>query len=209
MKKIKLSKHQKIQCNSIIHTASVAAGTAGAGLAQIPLSDAAIITPIQVTMIVSLGAVFGFKITEKIATGIIGSCGTAFIGRGITQIVVGWIPGIGNIINTTTAAGLTEAIGWLAVKHFNENNKYEWKKEGYTEASHHYEIKFQKQADEFIKQKIVFANQMQEYEELIDVYDKRIQELEEKLDLSKEENNQLRELLVIRNKLIALPKNSS
>lgn len=113
-----LPKDQKVKCNSIIHAASVAAGGVGAGLAQVPLADNAVITPIQITMIVSLGKVFDKRVTETAAKAIIASAAASIAGRGVSQMLFGWIPGLGNAINTTTAAGLTEAIGWIAVDHF-------------------------------------------------------------------------------------------
>lgn len=44
----------------------------------------------------------------------------ATVGRTASQVLVGWIPGIGNAINATTAAGITEAMGWLLAKEFDE-----------------------------------------------------------------------------------------
>ena len=44
-------------CNGIIHSASAATAVIGGGLAQVPTSDNLIITPIQLTMAVSLGRV--------------------------------------------------------------------------------------------------------------------------------------------------------
>ena len=38
---------QRSKCHAIIHTASASAAAAGAGLAQLPGSDNAVITPIQ------------------------------------------------------------------------------------------------------------------------------------------------------------------
>lgn len=131
----------------------------GTGLAQIPASDNAVIVPIQITMIVSLGAVFELNITESAAKSIIASAGASIAGRTVSQFLVGWIPGIGNVINTATVAGITEAIGWIAVKNFydrwvQDRNKgrYEGMKDGYTEASGEYERKLKKQADEFLNQ---------------------------------------------------------
>jgi len=46
------------------------------------------------------------------------SLAASCVGRATSQILVGWIPILGNIINAGTAATLTEAIGWLAVDHF-------------------------------------------------------------------------------------------
>ncbi len=122
-KKINLSKEETKRCHAIIHAASVAAGGVGTGLAQVPVADHALIIPIQTTMIISLGAVFDQKISESVAKAIISSAGAAFIGRGISQVLFGWVPIVGNTVNTATAAGLTEAIGWYAVKQFVSKQK--------------------------------------------------------------------------------------
>lgn len=47
-----LTDDQELMCHGIIHSASVAAARVGAGLAQIPLSDNVVITPIQIGMII-------------------------------------------------------------------------------------------------------------------------------------------------------------
>lgn len=119
--KMKISEDQMKKCNAIIHGASAAAGSAGTGLAQIPLSDNAVITPIQIGMIIALGQVFEQKISKSTATAILSGMTASFVGRGISQILVGWIPGVGNVINTATAAGVTEAVGWIAVDKFSKN----------------------------------------------------------------------------------------
>ena len=83
----------------LIHTASVAAAGAGAGLAQIPGSDNAVITPIQLTMTISLGKVFDIDLSESAAKAALGSVAASTIGRTVSQVLLGWIPGIGNAIN--------------------------------------------------------------------------------------------------------------
>ena len=125
-KKPTITKKQKEKCHAIIHSFSAGAGGVGAGLAQVPLSDTVVLTGTQVAMIVSLGKVFGLKVSESAASAIGKSVPAALIGRSITQVLWGWIPVVGNAINATTAAGLTELIGWWAVKEFSENpGKYE------------------------------------------------------------------------------------
>ncbi len=104
---------QKIKCNLIIHSASVANGAIGGGLAQIPTADSVPMAGVQVTMVVSLGKVFRKKISKNLAEGIVLGFAAAYAGRAISQAAVGWIPGYGNIINLTTAAALTEAMGWF------------------------------------------------------------------------------------------------
>lgn len=115
-----MTSDQKSKCNAIIHTASVAAAGAGAGLAQIPGSDNAVITPIQLTMTISLGKVFDIDLSESAAKAALGSVAASTIGRTVSQVLLGWIPGIGNAINATTAAGLTEAMGWALADDFSK-----------------------------------------------------------------------------------------
>lgn len=107
-------------CNAIIHSASAGAAAVGAGLAQIPGSDSAVITPIQLVMTVSLGEVFGLDIDESVAKSTVASAAAAMVGRTASQLIIGWIPVAGNIINATTAAALTETIGWIIAKEFEK-----------------------------------------------------------------------------------------
>ena len=104
---------QKAKCHAIIHSASASAAAVGAGLAQIPCSDNAVITPIQLTMTISLGRVFGLELTESAARAAVASVAAATVGRTVSQILIGWIPIAGNLVNAGTAATVTEAIGWL------------------------------------------------------------------------------------------------
>lgn len=106
------------ECHGIIHAASAACAGVGTGLAQIPLSDTAVITPIQVGMIIALGKVFDLEITESMAKASLASATIAVMGRVISQVLIGWLPGVGNIINASTAAALTEAVGWAMAGDF-------------------------------------------------------------------------------------------
>lgn len=125
-KKRTMNEDQMKKCNAIIHGASVAAGGVGTGMAQIPLADNAVITPIQIGMIIALGKVFDQEISKSAATAILGGMTASFVGRGISQVLVGWIPGVGNAINTATAAGVTEAIGWAVADNFSKNQYEEY-----------------------------------------------------------------------------------
>lgn len=197
IEKIELPEDIKKKCHAIIHPASVAAGGVGTGLAQIPGSDNVVIVPIQIGMITALGKVFDLHITEGMAKGIIASAGATIAGRTASQIFVGWMPGLGNVINTATAAGITETIGWIAVKNFygrwlNEKNKgkLEGKKEGYIEASAEYERKLRQQADEFINQMKDVERERNEYEDLLREYEQYIHDME----IKDSENIELYEL---------------
>ena len=107
-------------CNGIIHTASAAAAGVGAGLAQLPMGDNAVLTPIQLTMAISLGKVFGLTLDQSSVKAGIASAAAAQVGRTASQILIGWLPGVGNVINAVTAASLTETIGWIMAKEFGK-----------------------------------------------------------------------------------------
>lgn len=57
-----MTEKQKKKCNKIIHAASMAAGVAGAGFAQIPGGDRILITPIQLAMAMELAKVFDINL---------------------------------------------------------------------------------------------------------------------------------------------------
>ncbi|MEY8392918.1 hypothetical protein AALA98_16500 [Lachnospiraceae bacterium 45-W7] len=184
-KKPKMPKDLVVKCNAIIHSAAVSAGGVGAGMAQIPCADSTVITPIQIGMVTALGKVFDLHITDGIAKGIIGGFAGAYIGRGLVQITLGWIPGVGNTINTATASGLTEAIGWAAANQFYAESLYyadsfgiEGEKKGYREASYIYERKLRDQAAEFLKQKENWKNKMAKDRECIENLNTLIDEYE-------------------------------
>lgn len=113
-----LTKKEKV--HGIVHGASAAAAAAAAGLAQLPGSDYAILVPIQGGMVAAIALVHGRKLTEAAATGVVGTIGATVVGRTVTQVLVGWIPGVGNAINAATAVALTEAIGWFSHKFFED-----------------------------------------------------------------------------------------
>lgn len=119
-----MTSRERVLCNGIIHAASAAAGGVGAGLNKKPISDSVIITPIQLTMVVSLGKVFGLDLDQSAAKAEIASALGATVGKSAVQLIAGWIPGVGNIINGVTAASITEMIGWNMAKEFERQSVY-------------------------------------------------------------------------------------
>ena len=96
----------------VIHSAATTCGMVGAGLAQAPGSDNLVITPIQISMIIAIGEIHGRKVDKEAALCLLTSQIAGRVGRTVSQILVGWIPGLGNAINAATAFGITEALGW-------------------------------------------------------------------------------------------------
>lgn len=113
-----MTESEKSKSHKIIHVAAAKAAAAGAGLAQVPGADSMVIIPAQISMIMALAKVFDVSLTESAAKSLLATAGETVAGRGISQFLVGWIPGIGNAINASTAAGITEAIGWVIANNF-------------------------------------------------------------------------------------------
>lgn len=109
---------QLTDCNLAIHTASVAAAASGA--IPLPGVDAVPISAAQITMVIALGKVFGQKLTESAAKGIIGATASTFLGRNLVKM----IPVAGWIVSAAVAAGITEAIGWTIAVDLAKKCKY-------------------------------------------------------------------------------------
>ena len=97
---------------------------------------------------------------------------------GVVQVAFGWIPGAGNAINTATAAGLTEAIGWAAADQFYNQSldnviqySYDGEVNGFKDASEIYEKKLRDQAKHFLTQKKVLEEEREELNSIINEYE--------------------------------------
>ena len=112
------TRNQKV--HGIIHTAAAACAGVGGGMAQVPGSDSAVIVPLQTAMIVAIASEHGVSITKGAAADLLLTFTATVGGRFLSQVLVGWIPGFGNVINASTAAALTEAIGWAADGFFEK-----------------------------------------------------------------------------------------
>ena len=103
----------------IIHTSAAAAAAIGGGLAQIPGSDAVPLTLLQVDMVRRIAKAHGHSISKNAAECIVMGAVAAAGGRTVSQFLVGWVPGWGNAINASTAASITEMVGWTADARFS------------------------------------------------------------------------------------------
>ncbi len=103
-----------------IHTYAALAGGLGAGLAQLPGSDAPALVVLQTRMILSLADDVGASLSRAAAVDLALTLGATMAGRTASQWLLGWVPGWGNTVNAVTAAALTEAVGWGAVRWLEE-----------------------------------------------------------------------------------------
>jgi len=114
-----MTRNQKV--HGIIHICAAACASVGAGLAQVPGSDSAVILPLQTAMITAIAAEHGVSIGKGAAADLLLTFSVVVVGRTASQLLIGWLPGIGNIINATTAASITEIIGWAADAYFEKS----------------------------------------------------------------------------------------
>lgn len=125
--KAHMPKELEKKCQVAIHSAATASAAAGA--IPIPMSDAVPITAAQIAMIVALGKVFGVEISQSVAKSIAGVGITQQAGRAVASNLLKMIPGagtvIGGVIGASTAAALTEALGWIIADDFFRMSKEE------------------------------------------------------------------------------------
>ena len=115
--KVNMPKELKRKCNIIIHSATGA--SAVAGLIPIPMSDAIPITAAQIGMIIKIGDLFDISLSEAAAKSIAGVALTQQAGRsGLLKMIPGVGTLIGGIISGSTAAALTEFLGWVVADDF-------------------------------------------------------------------------------------------
>ena len=69
-------------------------------------------------MVIALGEVFGVPLSESAAKSLVAGLSGVAVGRMVSQVLLGWIPVLGNAVNATTAAGITETLGWKAARRF-------------------------------------------------------------------------------------------
>jgi uncharacterized protein (DUF697 family) len=109
--------------HGIIHAASSACAGIDGSLAQEPESDAAAIVPIQTNMILAIASEHGIEITKAAAADLLLTLTETVRSRQALfsrQALAGWLPGIENTADDSTAAVLTEAIGWAANSYFEQ-----------------------------------------------------------------------------------------
>jgi uncharacterized protein (DUF697 family)/GTP-binding protein EngB required for normal cell division len=110
-------KQKKNKSHAIVVAAATTA--AGTGAAPIPFSDAIALIPIQVGMLASITAVFGFELKKAFLSTLVSSTitagGATLLGRTIVSNLLKLFPGVGSIaggaIAASTASALTIAFG--------------------------------------------------------------------------------------------------
>ena len=105
------------EADRIITTAATSAGAA-VFANPVPVSDFLILVPIQIGMVIKLGAVYGETIDKKSAVEIVTTLGAGVATRVIFQTVVSWVPGVKNVLGPPVASAATYGMGTAAKKYF-------------------------------------------------------------------------------------------
>lgn len=108
---------KKKKAQKIVKLAAAAAAVTGA--VPIPFSDAAILVPTQISMLVKITSSFGLSVEKAAMIGVIsatiGTTGTTILGKSAVSNLLKFIPGagtvIGGAISGATAAALTASLG--------------------------------------------------------------------------------------------------
>ncbi|WRC90424.1 YcjF family protein [Helicobacter pylori] len=121
IQKVKIQERKQAmiaKSKKIIHVASGAVGTAEAS--PIPFSDMPLITGVQKRMIHEMNDAFGMDLEESVAasliTGLLGVTAIAQVGRTIANGFLKFIPVVGSVAGSATAAVITEGIGFDYLK---------------------------------------------------------------------------------------------
>ncbi len=104
----------------IVHRAAIASAIAAAAFAQSAWFGfaTALLTPITVWMIVSIGSLFGKKYEEPALWGVFGvTLGAAGV-IVLANAFFGLFPLAGNLVNAGITLGVTETLGWVAYRTF-------------------------------------------------------------------------------------------
>ncbi|MBQ9594538.1 MAG: hypothetical protein IJR35_01625 [Synergistaceae bacterium] len=115
-----MTKAQEESCNLIIHGAAAAAAGSALIMAQAPGADNLALAAAIGGMTIGLANVFDLSFgdiaIESIGVSILGYFSTMIAARIASQWVFGWIPFLGNSVNTATMFGMVEWIGWTVAE---------------------------------------------------------------------------------------------
>ena len=105
------------EADNIIKAAAASAATA-VFANPIPASDIVALAPLQIGMIIKLGAIYGKTIDRNSAMEVITTLGTGFVARTVFQGVISLLPGVKNVLGPPFAAAATYGMGRLAKAYF-------------------------------------------------------------------------------------------
>jgi uncharacterized protein (DUF697 family) len=95
--------------------AAAASAAAAAAAIPVPIADAAILAPIQLTMMGRISAIYDLELKTMLSAGALAQLGVQITGQALARSFLKLIPGAGSVIGAGVAFALTAATGegWL------------------------------------------------------------------------------------------------
>jgi uncharacterized protein (DUF697 family) len=84
----------------------------------IPASDFLTLAPIQILMVIKIGAIYGRTVDKETAMEVLTTLGAGFTARTVFQGIISLIPGLKSFIGPPFAAAATRAMGVAALAYF-------------------------------------------------------------------------------------------
>lgn len=102
--------------SQVIRVCSV--GAAAAAVQPVPMVDLALLTPIQIAMVRSIGNIYGYTLDWKTALGILGTFGLSIAAQNLVLASMKLVPVAGSVAAVPVAYVLTSAIGEASKRYF-------------------------------------------------------------------------------------------
>ena len=95
--------------------AAAASAAAAAAAIPVPVADAAVLAPIQLTMMGRIAAIYDLELKTMLSAGALAQLGVQMTGQALARSFLKLIPGAGSAIGASVAFALTAATGeaWL------------------------------------------------------------------------------------------------
>jgi uncharacterized protein (DUF697 family)/GTP-binding protein EngB required for normal cell division len=95
--------------------AAAASAAAAAAAIPVPVADAAILAPIQLTMMGRIAAIYDLELKTMLSSGALAQLGVQISGQALARSFLKLIPGAGSVVGAGVAFALTAAMGegWL------------------------------------------------------------------------------------------------
>ena len=101
---------KRAEAKRAIDIASTAAAAAGA--TPIPFSDAAILVPIQLTMMASISHTYDINLDRAVTASLAATAAATPAGRSAVANLLKFVPGVGSLVGGAITAGVASAFTW-------------------------------------------------------------------------------------------------
>ncbi len=113
-------------CADVVTTSSFAA--AAVTLVPVPLSDFALVTPVQASMVMAVGRIYGRELSvqesKHLLVELASVCGLSFLAhKGLATLSKVLLPGLGGLLAGPTAFAVTYGIGRVAMRYFRDRER--------------------------------------------------------------------------------------